>query len=215
MRLADGRYWHGERMQRMVDRRIQLLIPPDISRRRATRCSWDGGRYEQIREVLARDLGRELYIRSMTSQGSAYARFQRALKTGNLTLIRNAAAELPRVDLGDALAVRIAIRQAEPDRFERAALRWLARFCLERREATLAKVQAAAWAFDKITAEPAALDTLLPLGQKRIDPQVGEAGQNHNRRLNASSRQTQQTGHAVAPVRRSIMVVTRCAVRRG
>jgi hypothetical protein len=46
----------------------------------------------------------------MSSQGSAYARFQRALKTGNLTLIRNAAAELPRLDLGDALAVCVTIR---------------------------------------------------------------------------------------------------------
>jgi hypothetical protein len=96
----------------------------------------------------------------VTSQGSAYARFRRALKTGNLTLIRNAAADLPRVDLGDALEVCLAIRQKEPERFERAALRWLARFCLQRREATLAQVQAAAWAFDNITDEPAALETL-------------------------------------------------------
>ena len=96
----------------------------------------------------------------MTSQGSAYACFKRALKTGNLTLIRNAAAELPRVDLSDALAVCVVIRQAEPERFQRAALRWLARFCLERRDATLAQIQAAAWAFDNITDEPAALATL-------------------------------------------------------
>jgi hypothetical protein len=68
-------------------------------------------------------------------QGSAYARFRRALKTENLTVIRNAAAELPRVDLGDALAVCVLIRQAEPERFQRAALRWLARFCVERRDA--------------------------------------------------------------------------------
>ena len=74
------------------------------------------------------------------SQGSAYARFQRALKTGNLTLIRYVAAELPCVDLGDALAVCVAIRQAEPDRYQRAALRWLARFCLERGEATLSAI---------------------------------------------------------------------------
>jgi hypothetical protein len=99
----------------------------------------------------------------MTSPGSAYARFHRALKTGNLTLIRNAAAEPPRVDLGDALEVCIAIRHAEPERFERAALRWLARFCVERREVTLAQVQAAAWAFDNITDEPAALETLQRL----------------------------------------------------
>jgi hypothetical protein len=45
----------------------------------------------------------------VTSQGSTYARFRRALKTGNLTLIRNAAAELPSVDLVDALEVCIAI----------------------------------------------------------------------------------------------------------
>jgi hypothetical protein len=35
------------------------------------------------------------------------------------------------VDLGDALSVCIAIRDAEPERFERAALRWLARFAAE------------------------------------------------------------------------------------
>ena len=67
----------------------------------------------------------------MTSQGSPYSRFKRALRTGNLTIIRAAAAELPRVDLGDALSVCMAIRDAEPERFERAALRWLARFAAE------------------------------------------------------------------------------------
>ena len=75
-----------------------------------------------------------------TSQGSSYSRFQRALKTGNLAIIRSAAAELPQVNLGDALAVCVAIREAEPHRYERAALRWLARFCVERPDATLAEI---------------------------------------------------------------------------
>jgi hypothetical protein len=70
---------------------------------------------------------------------------------------------LPRVDLGDALEVCAAIRHAEPERFERAALRWQARFCVARRDATVAQVQAAAWALDNITAEPAALETLQRL----------------------------------------------------
>ena len=74
--------------------------------------------------------------------------------------MRNSAAELPRVDLGGALAVCVAIHQAEPERYQRAALRWLARFCIERREATLTQVQAAAWAFANITDEPAAPETL-------------------------------------------------------
>lgn len=100
----------------------------------------------------------------MSSQGSPYSRFQRALQTGNLNVIRAAASELPQVDLGDALAVCMAIREAEPHRFERAALRWLARFCVERREATLADVTAAARAFEQMAARPAdALDTLRRL----------------------------------------------------
>ena len=80
-----------------------------------------------------------------------------------MAIIRSAAGELPHVDLVDALAVCVAIHRAEPDRFERAALRWVARFCVERREATLAEVQAAAWAFENFGDEPAALDTLQRL----------------------------------------------------
>jgi hypothetical protein len=59
--LADGGYWHGEQMQRIVDRGIQVLIPPDTSRRRTTRRNWDGGRYDEMRCVLATDRGSELY----------------------------------------------------------------------------------------------------------------------------------------------------------
>jgi hypothetical protein len=100
----------------------------------------------------------------MTSEGSPYARFRRALATGNLLLIRAATAELPRVDLGDALSVCMAIRRAEPERFERAALRWLARFCVERPGATLADLRAAAWAFERMGSDPdGALVTLQRL----------------------------------------------------
>src|ERR671930_82870 len=59
--LADAGYWHGEQMQRIVDRGIEVLIPPDTSRRRTTRRNWDGGRYDQMRQLLATDRGGELY----------------------------------------------------------------------------------------------------------------------------------------------------------
>src|SRR3954453_8988641 len=59
--LADAGYWHGEQMQRIVDRGIQVLIPPDTSRRRTTRRNWDGGHYQFMRRVLATDRGGELY----------------------------------------------------------------------------------------------------------------------------------------------------------
>src|SRR4051812_12944776 len=41
----------------------------------------------------------------VTSDGSPYARFRRALAAGNLALVKATAAELPRVDLEDALEV--------------------------------------------------------------------------------------------------------------
>ena len=59
--LADFGYWHGEQMERIVDRGIQVLIPPDTSRRRATRRNWDGGHYDFMRRVLATDRGGDLY----------------------------------------------------------------------------------------------------------------------------------------------------------
>lgn len=99
----------------------------------------------------------------MGDAGSAYQRFQRALATGNLRLIRAAAAELPRVDLADALAVCIAIRAAEPQRFERAALRWLARYAVER-ATSVADVRTATEAFAMMLQAPEdALSTLRAL----------------------------------------------------
>ena len=38
-------------------------------------------------------------------RGSPYAHFRRALDTGNLALIRTAAAELPQINLDDALRI--------------------------------------------------------------------------------------------------------------
>lgn len=68
---------------------------------------------------------------SVSVKGSAYARFQRALARGELDLIRDAAAELPRVDLVDALQICLIMSSRDAERFDRAAARWLARFTLE------------------------------------------------------------------------------------
>jgi hypothetical protein len=65
-------------------------------------------------------------------KGSPYARFQRALRLGKLDQIRDAAAELPRVDLVDALHICLLMSTQDDDRFDRAATRWLARFAIER-----------------------------------------------------------------------------------
>ena len=66
----------------------------------------------------------------MTAQGRPYARLKRALGTGNPNIALAAAAELPRVDLADALVLCLLLRD-DGERFERAIVRWHARFCLE------------------------------------------------------------------------------------
>ncbi len=48
------------------------------------------------------------------------------------------------MDLSDALSVCLLICQREPATYQRAALRWLARFCLERPDATLSEIERAA-----------------------------------------------------------------------
>ena len=111
----------------------------------------------------------------VTSQGRAYPRFRRALATGNLLLIRAAAAELAQISLGDALVVCVAIRDAKPEQFERAALRWIARYCAERPTVTLADVRAAAEAFEWMAARPEdALDALQRLCAYPVAPESAE-----------------------------------------
>jgi hypothetical protein len=69
----------------------------------------------------------------VTSQGGPYPRFRRALATGNATIATAAAAELPRLGLEDALALVLLYRDTDARRFERAAVRWHGRLCLEAR----------------------------------------------------------------------------------
>lgn len=101
----------------------------------------------------------------MTSQGSPYARFQRACATGNALLIVSAAAELPRLDLDQALLVCLAyLAQDDHARYERAIVRWHSRYCGEHRpslaEAQLVLAALAALASGDASAREAAADGL-------------------------------------------------------
>lgn len=87
-------------------------------------------------------------------KGSPYARFQRALRLGQLDQIRDAAAELPQVDLVDALAVCLLMSAQRDARYDRAATRWLARFALERQGVTLADVRTAVAALKVLPHDP-------------------------------------------------------------
>ena len=76
----------------------------------------------------------------MTSQGHAYAQFQRALKTGNAFLAMEAARELKHVPLEDALGLCLLLR-GERSRYQRAAAKWLARYYAEVEGVTLTDIR--------------------------------------------------------------------------
>lgn len=81
--------------------------------------------------------------------GPGYAAFRRALASGDLDRIRRTARGLPEVRLEDALSICVAYRD-EPDLYERAAVRWLGRFCLESKGATLDDVYQVAEALKRL-----------------------------------------------------------------
>jgi len=75
----------------------------------------------------------------VTSQGSPYARFQRALKTGRASIAWSAALELEHIGLEDALALVLLI--VDEPLYQRASARWLGRLCLEVPSITLRQAQ--------------------------------------------------------------------------
>ena len=97
----------------------------------------------------------------MTSQGSPYARFQRALRLGRLPMVRAAALELPRVDLHDALAICLLIQREEGERYERAVVRWLARLAVEVPTVGIGDLQEALVAFEALPHNPAGAHEVL------------------------------------------------------
>src|SRR5207245_799692 len=54
----------------------------------------------------------------VSEKGSPYVRFKRALATGNLAVVGSAAAELPTIDLGDALAICLLMNERNDARYE-------------------------------------------------------------------------------------------------
>lgn len=116
----------------------------------------------------------------VTSAGSPYARFQRAIATGNLVLIRAAAAELPRIGVAEAAAILLAILRTEPEQYERAAVRWLGRLCMERTRVDLRDLSRAAAALDVLprepeSARPALADVCRRAGQEQAATVFGPA----------------------------------------
>jgi hypothetical protein len=67
----------------------------------------------------------------VTAQGSAYHRFRRALDRRNVTEALSAASEIQVIGLVEALELTLLLADRDPAKYERAALRWHARFMRE------------------------------------------------------------------------------------
>jgi transposase len=61
--LADAGYWHHVQMDAIVNRGMQVLIPPDAGKRKGERPGWNGGRYAFMRRVLDTEHGGGLYAK--------------------------------------------------------------------------------------------------------------------------------------------------------
>ena len=59
--VADAGYWHQAQMENVIDRGMQVLIPPDALKRGGARPGWDGGAYAFMRRVLDTETGGGLY----------------------------------------------------------------------------------------------------------------------------------------------------------
>jgi hypothetical protein len=83
-----------------------------------------------------------------------YARFRAALDGGDLGFVRRYANELAPIKLRDALVVCLLVRDQEPERLERASVRWVGRFALEAPAASMADLRRAWEALDALPREP-------------------------------------------------------------
>jgi hypothetical protein len=79
----------------------------------------------------------------LTAQGHPRAIFERAVERGNLVVAEMTARELGRLTLEEALRLVLLYAERDPARFERAALRWFARYLTESKDVSLLKAQLA------------------------------------------------------------------------
>ena len=88
----------------------------------------------------------------MTAQGHPRAIFSRAIERGNLVVAESAAREVGRLTLEEALRLLFLYAEKDPTTYDRAALRWLARYVTEGKGVSLLKAQLALSALAELRA---------------------------------------------------------------
>jgi hypothetical protein len=93
------------------------------------------------------------------SPGPPHPLFRQALDSGDLRRVRALAGEMPSIHLADAARILGLIRRDEPASFDRAAVRWMARYATERARG-VEDLGAAVDALDMMREDPGAAATL-------------------------------------------------------
>ena len=103
----------------------------------------------------------------MSIKGSDYRWFRQALERGDLPLVKATAAQLPAVNLEDALSIALLVIEHEPHNAEREAVGWLGRWALESKEASLLGLLEATVAMSALAHEPERWEAVLRRLAKR------------------------------------------------
>jgi len=112
----------------------------------------------------------------MTSQGSAYGRFIRAIQQRNVWASETSLRELGSVSLEDALAYLGLLAEQKPEKLERAAVRWHGRLETEATFLSLAESQLALAALASLCAgEREAIEIVRRL-LRRVRPTFSPRG---------------------------------------
>lgn len=61
--IADAGYWNTAQIQAIGQRGVEVLIPPDGAMREGKRPGWEDGPYQEMRDKLASEQGRQLYAK--------------------------------------------------------------------------------------------------------------------------------------------------------
>ena len=105
----------------------------------------------------------------MSIKRHSYTWFQAALARGDLAGVRAAAAELPHINLTDALAICLLMGKHNDVFYERAATKWLARLALERPTVGLNDISQALQALEVLPDNPTAAKAALAAICRRHD----------------------------------------------
>jgi transposase len=83
--VADAGYWNSGQIEALEAKGIEVLVPPDADTRKAPSKLRRGGRYERMRERLAKPEGAALYRRRQQMVEPVFAQIKNNLRAGRFS----------------------------------------------------------------------------------------------------------------------------------